>query len=225
MLPETRMDDLPKLFSQSDLSSIESAVREAEARTSGEIVPFVVEASDDYPTAAWKGAAFGAFLGPLIAAAIYYFGGFWATHAVLWIVLPAAAGGAAGYLLTAAVPPLRRWMAGDEVLERRSQVRAEAAFLEAEVFRTRERTCILLFLSLFEHRVIVLGDTGIHQKVQPGEWDGIVQTIVAGIRSGRPAAALVSAIGECGALLERHGVARRADDRNELTDELRRGKE
>lgn len=219
------MDDLHKLFSPSDLTAIETAVREAESRTSGEIVPFVVEASDDYPTAAWKGAAFGAFLGPLIAAVLYYFGGFWATHALLWITLPAAAGGSVGYLLTALAPPLRRWMAGDEVLERRSQVRAEAAFLEAEVFRTRERTGILLFLSLFEHRVIVLGDSGIHQKVQPEEWDGIVQHLVAGIRSGKPAAALIAAIGECGTLLDRHGVARRPDDRNELTDELRRGKE
>jgi putative membrane protein len=218
------MDDLDRFFNAADLDAIEGAVREAEARTSGEIVPYVVAASDEYPSAAWKGAAFGAFLGPLIAAAAYHFGGFWATHVLLWIALPAAAGGAVGYLLTEGVPALRRRLAGDEVLEARSRLRAEAAFLEAEVFRTRERTGILLFLSLFERRVVVLGDTGIHQKVAAGEWDGIVRTVVAGIRSRRPAEALIAAIRECGALLERHGVKRRADDRDELSNELRRGR-
>ena len=40
---------------------------------------------------------------------------------------------------------------------------AMAAFVEEEVFSTRDRTGILLFLSLFEHRVVVLGDSGINQ--------------------------------------------------------------
>lgn len=216
-------DELKRFFSQADLERIEATVREAEARTSGEIVPYVVAASDEYPTAAWKGAALGSLLGTLLAAAAYYFGEFWATHVLLWMTLPATAGAAVGYVLTDLLPPLKRRMAGDEILESRSYRRAEAAFLEAEVFRTRERTGILLFLSLFEHRVIVLGDSGIHQKVEQGEWDGIVQKVVAGIRAGKPAEALVAAIQECGALLERHGVARRADDRDELTNELRRG--
>ncbi|HEX2645527.1 MAG TPA: hypothetical protein VHU81_21180 [Thermoanaerobaculia bacterium] len=218
------MDDLERFFSSAELDAVEAAVREAEARTSGEIVPYVVAASDEYPTASWKGAAFGAFLAPLIAAAAYQYGEFWATHVLLWIALPAAGGGALGYLLTEIIPALRRLLAGDEVLETRSRLRAEAAFLEAEVFRTRERTGILLFLSLFERRVVVLGDVGIHQKVQAGEWDGIVRTAVEGIRSRRPAEALVAAIRECGALLERHGVERRADDQDELSNELRRGR-
>lgn len=218
------MDDLDRFFSPADLDAVEAAVQEAEARTSGEIVPYVVAASDQYPAAAWKGAAFGAFLGPLIAAAAYHYGEVWATHVLLWITLPAAAGGALGYLLTELIPALRRRLTGGEVLEMRSRLRAEAAFLETEVFRTRERTGILLFLSLFERRVVVLGDVGIHQKVEAGEWDGIVRTAVEGIRSRRPAEALIAAIRECGALLERHGVERRADDRNELSNELRRGR-
>ena len=40
---------------------------------------------------------------------------------------------------------------------------------EEEVFSTEDRTGILLLLSLFEHRVVVLGDAGIKAKVGEGE--------------------------------------------------------
>lgn len=214
---------ISKLFSDADFEAVRAAVAEAERRTSGEIVPYVVPASDAYPNALWKGAAFGALAGPLLALGLFHLWELWATHFDLWITVPAAAGAAIGFLAAAFVPPVKRWLAGDEMLELRTRQRAEMAFLEEEVFRTRDRTGILLFLSLFEHRVVVLGDSGIHSLVEPGQWDGIATALAAGIRAGRPGEALLEAIRTCGDLLERHGVSRRADDVNELPDELRRG--
>lgn len=212
-----------KFFSPAELDAVRVAVEEAERRTSGEIVPYVVPASDGYVNALWKGAALGAVAGPLLALAVYHAADLWGTHLNLWIALPAAAGAAAGFLLTAFVPVVKRWLAGDEILDLRARQRAEMAFLEEEVFRTRDRTGILLFLSLFEHRVVVLGDAGINRKVEQGQWEGIVADMVAGIRSGRPGSALAQAIRHCGELLERHGVALQAGDVNELPNELRRG--
>lgn len=212
-----------RFFSQADLDAIQAAVREAEVRTSGEIVPYVVAESDEYPTAVWKGAALGALLGPIVALGIHLLAGMWGSHVHFWMALPPLIGGALGYVLTASVPAVRRWMAGDEVLDLRARRRAEVAFLEQEVFATRDRTGILLFLSLFEHRVVVLGDSGINAQVKQEEWDGIASHLAAGIRAGRPAAALTEAIHECGHLLERRGVSPRPDDRDELSNELRRG--
>jgi putative membrane protein len=217
------MDEIQKVFTESDREAVRAAVREAESGTSGEIVPYVVPASDLYLSAVWKGTALGALAGPLLALALYRLGGFWGTHLHLWISLPAAAGGAAGYLLTAFVPPLKRWLAGGEMLEARVRQRAGAAFLSEEVFRTRERTGILLFVSLFERRVVVLGDSGINRQVEASHWEGVVATVVDGLRSGRPGAALAAGIRQCGELLARFGVALRPDDQNELPDELRRG--
>lgn len=205
-----------------DLEAIRTAVAEAEQRTSGEIVPYLVEESDGYPSALWKGTALGAFAGALIAEGIYFLGNFWGGLIPLWIALPAAAGGALGFLLSAYVPAVKRWMAGDGLLDLRTRQRAEMAFLEEEVFRTRQRTGILLFLSLFEHRVIVIGDSGINQQVQQSQWDGIVKTVAAGIRAGRAGEALVEGIRQCGELLERYGVAIQPDDSDELSNELRR---
>jgi putative membrane protein len=210
------------LFSDAEMAAVRAAVAEAEKRTSGEIVPYVVPASDAYPNALWKGATFGALAGPLLALALHRLWDLWGTRLDLWITAPAAAGAAIGFLLAAFVPPVKRWLAG-EMLELRTRQRAEMAFLDEEVFRTRERTGILLYLSLFEHRVVVLADSGIHPLVEPGQWDDIAARLAAGVRKGQAGEALLEAIRSCGDLLERHGVARRADDVNELPDELRRG--
>jgi putative membrane protein len=208
-------------FSRADLEEIEAAVREAEGMTAGEIVPFVVSHSDHYEAAPWKGATLGAFLAVAAAAAAYQAGGFWGDFLLAWILLPALVGGAVGFAAVALVRPLRLWLAGAATVDRRVHQRATAAFVENEVFRTKERTGILIFLSLFERRVVVLGDSGINARVQQREWDAIVATIVEGIRSGRPGAALASAIRRCGELLTRRGVAIRPDDTDELPDQLR----
>ena len=115
---------------------------------------------------------------------------------------------------------MRRLVLSGEEMDREVRQRAVEAFVEHEVFATRERTGVLIFLSLFERRVVVLGDSGINARVKPGEWDGIVAGIVAGIKRGQPGQALVEAIGRCGELLQREGVERRADDANELPDRL-----
>ena len=109
-----------------------------------------------------------------------------------------------------------------DVLTRRVRRRAAVAFLDEEVFNTEDRTGILIFLSLFERRVVVLGDAGINSKVGEEEWAAITDAIAAGIHAGRPGEALVEGIGACGRLLARRGVEIQPDDRNELRDDLRR---
>jgi len=208
-------------FSEADLEAIRQATGEAEGRTSGEIVPVVVGACDDYDEAAWKAAAFGALMAALAAGIVHNVGGFWLGLPWLWITTPTAAGAAIGFLLARLWPGLRRAMASTQTLDLRVGRRARQAFLEEEIFATRERTGILIFLALFERRVVVIGDEAINQAVEHHEWQDIVDHLVEGIRSGRPGPALVEAIRECGLLLEKHGVEIRPDDIDELDDGLR----
>jgi len=137
--------------------------------------------------------------------------------------LAALLAGAAGFLLVKFVPALKRVLSGSAQIERRVAQRASEAFLAEEVFRTRDRTGILLFISLMEHRVVVLGDAGINTRVEESAWSDLVHRIVQGIRDGRAAEGLLSAIHECGDLLATHGVTILADDKNELPNTLRRG--
>ena len=206
------------LFTDADLEAIRRATAAAEGRTSGEIVTYVVGRVDDHDEARWKGATLGALGLALAAGVAHWLGGLWGGAGVLWIALPSLAGAAAGYLVTALVPALERRLISDEDIERRVRVRAAAAFLEEEVFNTRERTGVLILIALFEHRAVILADSGIHNNVEEGVWTGLVDELIAGIRAGRAAEAMIEVVEKCGGILERGGVERRADDVDELAD-------
>ena len=106
-------------------------------------------------------------------------------------------------------------------LDQATKKRAETAFMEEEVFNTRHRTGILIFISFFEHEVMVLADRGISKVVEQKEWDQMVQSIIEKIRMGRVTEGIESAILRCGEILLEKGFVKTADDINELRDELR----
>ena len=211
-----------KLFPKSDLARIEAAVQEAESKTSGEIVPYVVEQSDFYEEAEWRAGALLGVLALITFATIRRFTTAWLPLDFAEIALVTLVAAGAGALVVRFIAPVKRVFAGRHI-ERRVHQRAAEAFVVEEVFDTRDRTGILLFISLLEHRVIVLGDSGINAKVGASEWDDIVKTVVAGIRNGRPADGLIEAIRKCGILLQKEGMTIRPDDKDELPDNLRLG--
>jgi putative membrane protein len=106
-------------------------------------------------------------------------------------------------------------------LDQATRKRAENAFLEEEVFNTRHRTGIMIFISFFEHEVIVMADRGISKVVDQKEWDKIVAVIIQNIRIGKVADGIVLAIQRCGELLLERGFVQTPDDVNELRDDLR----
>ena len=207
-----------------DLDRIREAVSRAEERTAGEIVPVVVPRSDDYTDAIWRGTG-AAVLLTLMAVMLtlrFYTGwGLGWLFAPWGVALSVLAAGTVGALLTRYIYPLQRLLAGSERLDETVHRRALQAFVEEEVFDTRDRTGILLFVSLREHRIEVLGDTGINQHVEPDDWAEVVARIRRGIKNDNLTEGLVEAVGMCGRLLERKGVDVRPDDENELTDTVR----
>jgi putative membrane protein len=207
-------------FSESDRNAIREATSAAEAETSGELVVFVTERCGAYRETGWKAAVIGAALGALAAAiSVQFFGG-WGKPDSAWILAALELGFLLGGLLSL-VDPVRRWLAGEELLTRHAEGRATLAFIEEEVFATKDRTGILLFLALFEHRVVVLADTGIHDQVADAIWHAISDDLARGIRSGAPTSALIRAIEQCATLLVEHGVTAAEDDKNELSNEPR----
>ncbi|HSN57165.1 MAG TPA: TPM domain-containing protein [Candidatus Sulfomarinibacteraceae bacterium] len=215
------MPDVGRLFTEADRAAIADAARRAEGATSGEIVPYIVGVCDSYPLVVWKAAALGALTGLVGGEAVHLFGGFWGGSVWLWVVLPALVGALFGPLAARLSGPLRRWLIGERLLELRARQRAAAAFLEEQVFATRDRTGILILVALFEHQVVVLGDAGINRAVPDGAWEGVVSRVVSGIRDGRPSEALIAAIGDCGRLLEEHRLKIRPDDVDELDNRPR----
>lgn len=192
-------------FSDADREAICAATAEAERSTSGELVVYVVERCDLYPEVTWKGALLGGAVGAACAAFVVRLFGGWGTPDDLWLLVGLQLGLLAGWLASRFEGVARR-LIGNDVVSRRVAARAAEAFVEQNVFATVKRTGILIFLALFEHRVLVIADDGIRERVDPGAWDGIAASIATGIRAGAPAPALIEAIGRCAALLSSHGV-------------------
>lgn len=213
--------EMEELFPAPDRRRIEEAVRTAEARTRGEIVVAAVPASGEYAGTAWTGACLGSLAALAGVVLVHWLSGAWGFGSPFWVLLCATGGALLGYLAAGRSHRLTRWLTPEEVFERQVDLAARAAFLEHEVFATRDRAGVLLFLSLLEHRVEVLADSGIERHVAPGEWGAIVDGMVAGIREGRAADAVIAAVERCGEILDRAGLERRPDDVNELGDRLR----
>ncbi len=214
------MSRLPRLISAPERDRIASAVSRAEAETSGEIVPFIVGQSGLYPEAGLRVGAALALVVLLGFAAINLLTDFWLPFGIAECAFSTIAAFLVGNAL-ALIPAIRRLGISVPAMQQNVDERAALAFLAEEVFLTRERTGILIFVSLFERRVRILGDSGINAAVKKEEWETIVAALIQRMKQGQVAEGLVETVGACGRLLTDHGLAVRRDDTNELSDSLR----
>ena len=80
---------------------------------------------------------------------------------------------------------------------------------------------MLILISELEHRVVILGDSGIHEQVGNDGWQEHVRAIVAAIKKGRLADGLIDVIGRLAKLHAEH-LPVSAEDQNELPNTVLR---
>lgn len=204
-----------KFLSADECERIQAAVKAAEEKTAGEIVPMVVPASYHYPLADVLGGA--ALALPTSILLSYLLGGMlWAGSANMWIFMGVFCVVFIGFhRVVQRVLPLKRVFISDREVDEEVQEAALTEFFKQGLYRTRDETGILIFISVFEHRVWVLADRGIDAKVAPDQWDTVVAHIVDGIKKGRQADAICEAVAEVGGILATHFPVR-DDDVDEL---------
>ncbi len=208
-------------FTPQDLERIKAAVHKAEDKISGEIVPVFVERSGQYSIATYRGFLTLAGLGFLTIIVFDRYIPSLAIYDPLLIFLMVTLVGLIGALATSYIDPIKRLMVSQQLMDQATRKRAENAFLEEEVFNTRHRTGIMIFISFFEHEVIVMADRGISKVVDQKEWDTMVRGITGNIRMGKVADGIEAAILRSGEILLEKGFLKTADDVNELRDDLR----
>ena len=210
---------IERYFSDADREAIRAATARAEARTGGELVCYIVERCDTYTGAVLRTALHGALIASLAAALLHGILGLWGL-ALLWIALPPALGALLGWILVRAFPALHRWMLSRDSVDRQVERRAASAFLEEEIFATRGRTGVLLFLTLFEHRVLIVTDKGWLERSDGDAWQAIGDRLADGLRQGDGARALIEAVEACGEHMA-SVMPRPEADSNELSNEPR----
>lgn len=226
-------------FSKEEKKKIETAIKEAESGTSGEIVAMVVERSDSYRDIDVLGAMIISSLISLYPSELVF------AHSEEFLsrIIPSLSwsssipdgsrfftGLFAFILLTIILHVPFRWLISQleqvkrhfiPVKRRDAEVkeRTMRAFYDHNLDNTRDATGVLFLVSLLERRVQVLADHGIYRKITQEKLDSFASGIARGMKEGKGADALSSAIREAGKELSIH-FPRKSDDTNELSDRV-----
>jgi putative membrane protein len=197
-----------------DAQRVGECVAAAELRSAGEIVVAVARRSAEYG----RERAWFTLIVTLCAALVAY--RFVPQLPEVWL-LCAQAPFALGAWWLSGLPGLLRRLVPRAVQHGAVHARAEQLFLQLGVTETRERSGVLLLLSEAEHRVELLADRGIHQRVGSEVWQSLVQAVTRAIREGHAADGVCAAVDAIGDALARH-FPRSEDDINELPDAVQR---
>ncbi|MCX4240598.1 hypothetical protein [Paraliomyxa miuraensis] len=194
---------------------LREAVQSVEARSSAEIVVAVQPWS-----ASWS-AVDGSFGAALAYVTLLYTLFAPEEFGLTWIALMVPAAFVVGLVLCRALPGLRMRLAGRGRVRRAVEQGARARFVELGVSATRERSGVLVYVSIAERVCVVVPDVGVVARVPKDAWAKAaarVQDAVAmhGV-SEAGLAALCEAVQALAEVLE-PPMPRREDDTNELED-------
>lgn len=201
------------ILSQTELDELANAIADAERTTSGEIRLMIVGRScfsGGVYRLWWLSLSCAGLLALWFQQHLLYAEPWWLMPAVLVLAALIA-------WPLARVPVLQRVMLHPRDVDRAVWARAEVEFYREGLSATKGATGILLFLSLFERKAVVLADKAIAERLPPSTWDDVVAIILQGGRSGRWKAELESAIRLCGRLLAENFPIQ-PDDVNELAN-------
>jgi putative membrane protein len=207
------MNNADTFFTEGDRKKIEETVQSVECCTIGEVAVMVVNSSDEYREATVLGSLLlGSGISLLLSeiflnASLNYF----IILSVLFFPFMR--------LLFNFLPILKTSFVGRHRLEEAVREQAIKAFYEKGLYKTKANTGVLFFISLLEHKVWVLADKGIYEKIEQLTLNTFAQTVSQGIKEGRACDALCQAIRDTGKILTTHFPLTRGDT-NELSDQV-----
>lgn len=197
---------------------ISGRVAALEARTGTQVVTAVVGKSDSYPEAPWKAFALGAGAAAL-ACVVWQLdvGGWSADTARTWHVLVILGGGAFLALFAVLYLPFARLFIDRTRRDLEVVQFAQSLFFRHGLDRTRGRVGILLLVSLFERKVVILADEGFDGRVGAPDWSAVTRRITVLLQHARTVTALQAGLEALEAMLLERGFAGSPAD-NELPD-------
>lgn len=204
-----------QFLTKDEQDRVTRAVQEAEKKTSGEIVPMIVSASDDYPLATVSCSV--SFALPLSLLVTHLVGKMlWMEPQNMYLFLLVFFLVLSGfYLLCRNSRWLKYFFLPAGQVEKKVRDGALGAFYSEQLYKTAQENGILIYISVLEKKVWILGDHGINEKIEQTSWDSIVSDLTDGIREGASCAAICNAIAKTGSILQEHFPYHK-DDQDEL---------
>ncbi len=198
-------------ITEQDRQRIAGAIRAAEASTSGEIVCVLARSSVDKTALPVFIAAVAALVLPwlLVAFTALPVQRILVCQVVLFALL----------LFVLCLPAVRIGLMPRKARRAVAHRVAMEQFVSRGIARKKDRSGILIFVSLAEHYVRIIADDGIAAKVPQSTWQGAVDALVAHMRAERIGDGFIAAIELCGVELARH-FPRGPNSGDELPDRI-----
>jgi uncharacterized membrane protein len=92
-------------------------------------------------------------------------------------------------------------------------------FERLDMHKTAARSGVLVYVSVTDRKLAVIGDRGIHERLGEAYWRGLVAAVRERMRQQQSRDGLIHAVAEVGRELGRH-FPRRPGDKNELSDQV-----
>ncbi len=197
-------------FTKEEHEAVTNAIREAEKRTCGQIVCVLAHSSSGYAHIPILWASALALLAPWPLIVFTP----WSVQRIFLIQLAVFIVAGLAFSLT----PLRLALVPRVVLRARAHRAALEQFVVRRVAHTKNRTGVLIFVSLAERYARIIADEGVAEKVPSSEWQAAIDALIGHMRAGRIAAGFTAAVERCGAVLAVHAPPDGSS--NELPDRL-----
>lgn len=170
---------------------LDQRIADAEKRTGAQIVLAIIERSDSYAELPWKSFALGSSLAGLVVGVMNLMwpltSPFTAAFPAIVVMLAAGAGLA---LLCIFVPDFARLFLNLHRTDVETRQYAESLFLSRQLFATHDRKTVLLLLSFFERRIVVLPDAGLTGQLKQEDVEKIIAHMRVYLKAGQTALAL-----------------------------------
>jgi len=165
-----------KLFlSDTDKKILNKRIKEAEQKTKVQIVLATVRRSDSYVEIPWLAFSLGASLAGLLVFLFIIISPLWISKpAILISVIAILATGSFFALFTIILEGFAKLFLISSRAETEIRQFGKSLFLDRELFATSERTGILVLVSQFERRVLILPDKGLTDRLNPDRLSYII---------------------------------------------------
>jgi putative membrane protein len=184
-------------LNEQDRARISAAIHASEARTTGEIVCVLAESSSAHASGL-----------PVLLAAIAALALPWPfmafTALSLQLILSLQVLVFLVLLAVLCLPRVRVALLPRAARRALAHRMAMEQFVSRGIARTKQRTGILIFVSLAERYARIIADEGIAGRVPQTEWQGAIDALTGHMRDGRIAEGFITAIDRCGSVLATH---------------------
>ena len=205
-------------LSDQDRDRLETLIADMEKRTNTQIVLALIQRSDIYAELPWKAFALGASTTGLMIYILNLLLHDWhETITVLIAVAGVLAGGAVLALLSVLIPGFAKQFLSAIRAEVEVQQYAESLFLSRELFATSKRTGILVLVSLFERKVVVIPDKGLSDHLAKEAMQRIIPAMTTFLKQKEIRQAFEAGLEQLSRIL---GTDVAGPGKNELSDEI-----